>query len=136
MRVEINRIGNDTLELTEDIEAEKWDMNREDLKFSGLIHLTSTFKKTVFGLDVNVLITTNNDISCSRCLKSTSKNFEYNFKKTYDLDKISDFLDIDEDMREEILLNSPMKILCTSSCKGLCQRCGADLNSEKCNCKQ
>ena len=28
-----------------------------------------------------------------------------------------------------------MKNLCKEDCKGLCQKCGTDLNKEKCSCK-
>lgn len=36
---------------------------------------------------------------------------------------------------EEILLNLPMKFLCQTTCKGLCPRCGADLNEQTCGCE-
>jgi uncharacterized protein len=30
----------------------------------------------------------------------------------------------------------PAKHLCRESCKGLCPRCGANLNEETCECRQ
>jgi len=42
---------------------------------------------------------------------------------------------LDEIVREQILLNLPMKHLCSEGCKGLCQRCGKDLNSGPCGCE-
>lgn len=47
-----------------------------------------------------------------------------------DVDKI----DITSDVREFALLSIPMKKLCKEDCKGLCYRCGKDLNKEKCSC--
>jgi DUF177 domain-containing protein len=134
MNVEINRISDNVLELSEGIDAEKWELDRDDLKFVGAIHIVATFKRVISGLDVRAQITAENDIICSRCQKDANKNFEYNFKRIYDLNKISGFLDIDEDVREEILLNFPMKVLCDKNCKGLCYECGADLNLNKCDC--
>lgn len=43
-------------------------------------------------------------------------------------------LDLQELAREQILLSIQMKSLCSESCKGLCPRCGADLNLETCGC--
>jgi uncharacterized protein len=43
-------------------------------------------------------------------------------------------VDITPDIRDELILALPMKILCREDCKGLCPRCGADLNVESCNC--
>ena len=45
------------------------------------------------------------------------------------------YLDVDQLVRNELLLNLPMKVLCDENCKGICNRCGANLNYESCNCE-
>ncbi|MET0648703.1 MAG: DUF177 domain-containing protein [Pyrinomonadaceae bacterium] len=45
-------------------------------------------------------------------------------------------VDLDELVREQILLALPSRHLCGEDCKGLCQRCGADLNRNQCSCEQ
>lgn len=47
-----------------------------------------------------------------------------------------DSLDVDELVREQILLALPSRNLCREDCKGLCQKCGADLNAGDCSCEQ
>ena len=37
--------------------------------------------------------------------------------------------------REQIFLSIPSQILCDSSCQGLCQVCGTDLNQKRCECE-
>ncbi|MEW6419192.1 MAG: DUF177 domain-containing protein [Nitrospirota bacterium] len=37
-------------------------------------------------------------------------------------------------LTEQIVLNLPMKPLCTDLCKGICLKCGADLNAGNCGC--
>ena len=37
-------------------------------------------------------------------------------------------------VEERIQMAIPMKPLCSEECRGLCARCGADLNVSKCNC--
>lgn len=43
-------------------------------------------------------------------------------------------LDLDELLREDILLELPSKYLCSPDCRGLCPRCGANLNLGDCGC--
>jgi len=45
-----------------------------------------------------------------------------------------DRFDLGEVIRELIVLDEPMKHLCSEDCKGLCQRCGKNLNEGPCGC--
>lgn len=45
-------------------------------------------------------------------------------------------VDLDELVREQILLALPSRHLCREDCKGLCQKCGANLNENECSCEQ
>ncbi len=51
------------------------------------------------------------------------------------LNRDADKIDIKTDVREFALLSVPMKKLCKEDCKGLCHKCGTDLNKEQCSCK-
>ena len=46
-----------------------------------------------------------------------------------------DTADLSDDIRQNIMLNLPMKLLCDKSCKGLCSNCGSNLNEKQCDCK-
>jgi uncharacterized protein len=50
------------------------------------------------------------------------------------LSRTADKIDIKNDVREFALLSVPMKKLCKEDCKGLCYKCGTDLNKEQCKC--
>jgi uncharacterized protein len=43
-------------------------------------------------------------------------------------------IDIDQLIAEQIFLALPVKVLCSDNCKGLCPRCGVNLNEEPCKC--
>lgn len=43
-------------------------------------------------------------------------------------------IDLTQTVRETIMLNIPIKPLCQEDCKGLCPRCGANLNTNACQC--
>ena len=135
MRIEIDKIGTAAVTCVEDIPVQDWDLDRDDIKFKGLINLTAVFVRVPLAIEVTAQAKVNNEIACARCLRLFSQSLSYDFKKLYDYDSLTGgYLEIDADVREEILLNFSMKVLCKSDCKGLCQGCGADLNLEQCRC--
>jgi len=95
-------------------------------------------------------------LPCSRCLEparvAISKPFDLFFRQRdeemFDEDDEIELterdtrtaffagtqLAITDILGEQILLALPMKALCTVDCKGLCPRCGTNLNSGGCNC--
>lgn len=48
----------------------------------------------------------------------------------------SDEIDLGQLVEEHVLLNSPMRPLCSEKCKGICPVCGNNLNVEDCGCKR
>lgn len=95
------------------------------------------------------------EFQCSRCLKTFSRDMDVNVNVVYhpveelkgeekyeikgdELDTgfyRGDELDIQDLVTEQILLNVPMKPLCSESCRGICPKCGADLNLNTCTCE-
>lgn len=87
---------------------------------------------------------------CDRCLDEFDRIVEDDFRMVFTSDP--DFalgeegeelvfispnteeLDFTMDARDALLLAVPMKLLCSESCRGLCPRCGANLNRETCTC--
>jgi len=52
--------------------------------------------------------------------------------ETYPLE--GTFCQLDEMIRSEIILNLPMKPLCSPDCRGICPTCGKNLNLGPCEC--
>ena len=47
----------------------------------------------------------------------------------------NDCADLDDIVTTTFVLNMDSKLLCSEDCKGLCSRCGANLNLGPCSCK-
>ena len=94
-------------------------------------------------------------LTCSRCLKEFNRNLTVPVNVVYhsieelkdeahlnevrseelDLDFYSgEELDLLDLMKEQVELNLPMKPLCDDACKGICPKCGTDLNVKSCTC--
>jgi len=43
-------------------------------------------------------------------------------------------IDVSQEIRDLVILSLPPQIFCSPECKGLCPRCGANLNTETCRC--
>jgi len=90
---------------------------------------------------------------CSRCLEEAKLPVAADFSYTLvsqkpevdddlelrqeDLEIIhyhGDFIDLKPIICEQIILQMPIKALCSDECKGLCPQCGTNLNYSSCDC--
>jgi len=44
-------------------------------------------------------------------------------------------IEVDRLVAENIFLALPVKVLCSEDCRGICPKCGANLNEEPCRCR-
>ncbi len=49
---------------------------------------------------------------------------------------VIDHINVQQALVEQMILQIPMKALCSENCKGLCTQCGEDLNIRQCDCKR
>ncbi|GAB4412352.1 MAG: DUF177 domain-containing protein [Thermodesulfovibrionales bacterium] len=147
--------------LLSDISDEGLDLDVGETIESGSLRLLSPVRAVLridrVGSEVLVkgTITANIELQCSRCLRKFPKDAvvsvdvvyhpveELKGEDRYEVGKdelnmgfySGDELDIQELMLEQILLSVPMKPLCSESCKGICPKCGTDLNIKTCSCE-
>jgi uncharacterized protein len=99
-------------------------------------------------LDINC--STEKKSVCDRCLSEfyMKLNCSFNLVYTYDQNFSDPHYDdvkflmshdteinLDDDVRQMLILSIPMKSLCNDDCKGLCISCGMNLNHSNCNCE-
>ncbi len=84
---------------------------------------------------------------CDRCGQDTVKTYCIDLTRTLvneigneendEMLLISDFkLDLDDFIYSEVVLNLPTKHLCKEDCKGICEKCGKNLNNGECDCNK
>lgn len=90
------------------------------------------------------------DAECARCLAPLKRSLEVEIERTLVAegslentpeDEADDYLEIvdsavDPDMAfvEELMMEFPTRELCSEDCKGLCPKCGKNLNEGDCGC--
>ena len=76
----------------------------------------------------------NNKVKTNLILTNDSKKIKNdNYKIIYFSDQ-KNSIDLKNVLLEMLLVETPLKNLCTSSCKGLCSECGFNLNLNVCSC--
>jgi len=135
MKIKVEKIKDKAIEIEEEIPASSWELDSSDITFVNSILLKSKFFRVRDEIVVETLVTTHRDVVCSRCLQQTRQIVEQSLTKTYKDSEVGECLEINDDIREDILLNFPMKALCKGDCKGACSCCGIDLNHQECNCQ-
>ena len=110
------------------------------------------FELSVVNVDakhLNISCNTSLDvvIPCDRCLEDVDLSFNISIDKSFKIndgvikdedDDISFInegeLDVDRLLFDEILVDWPSKVLCKETCRGICPKCGANLNTSPCDC--
>jgi len=135
MKINLNQISYEGSNLEERIPARSLDLETDLVKFRGPLLVKARIHKITNAVTVDLDITAPLYSICSRCLDE----FDYDLKKSlqlnYQTDKSTLSIDLNPDIREEVILEYPLKPLCNLGCKGLCPKCGSNLNEKSCNCK-
>ena len=93
-------------------------------------------------------------LSCSRCLEPFTRSFHVSVRLILaprpefsdperdlaadELDLVfydDHIIDIGKILRDEIVVNMPLKPVCDENCRGLCPVCGQNLNKNNCRCE-
>src|SRR3989338_6517021 len=136
MKIYVDKIPPDGLELSEKIDPAKiqLDLNRQGIILDKFIDAKERIEKIGREVLAAVSVEAPVEYSCARCLAKFNGTLKKEFNVSYEANQ-GDVLEIDEDIRQEIILDSPIKVVCKPDCKGLCPNCGQNLNIAQCECK-
>jgi len=135
MKIDTNQISPEGLTITEDLIPSKLDLDADVIKFKGTLKATADISKITNAVTVRLNLRGAMNTSCSRCLEELEITLDKNVILNFPADKTNPVIDLDPDIREEVLLEYPIKPLCKVNCRGLCPACGENLNQGKCRCK-
>jgi uncharacterized protein len=130
---------------TVDFGSETFPIRKKELFSLEIVHL-NRHRITIRG---NTKVTAG--IPCDRCLREVPVDFVLVFDRDVDLGNLSEkpeeeqevrsflkenILDVDAFAMNEILVAWPSKTLCSAACRGICKKCGKNLNEGECGCDQ
>ncbi len=121
----------------------------DDIAFPESFNVEGSVKDMAGYITLSLCADVKYTASCARCLTSVPVEKQISFNKTVVADTAElqnednddyifsrdGYIDADEALTEQILLELPLRHLCKEDCKGLCPKCGADLNVTDCSCE-
>lgn len=136
--------------------ASQPDLEEETVRLKQAAEVTGKLRKGLVQIDVTGEIKADAEVDCTRCLSAFDAKLEIPFKVAYvtpenytqaeeseikneDLEIAiyeNEEINLDELVREQILLNLPTQAFCKENCKGLCEKCGANKNVKSCDCEE
>lgn len=122
-----------------------------DERFGPEIRIAIKLEKGSRQIFIRSDIRTSGVFCCDRCLDTFCRQIEaaYTFvcasddrsmagadgkEEIHILPADANYIDLDEDVRQYVLLAVPPKLLCADECRGLCPLCGINRNRETCSC--
>lgn len=127
--------------------AEEIDAIHESYSFEGDIEVSGELAATGRGYRVSGQISCTKSFVCDRCLEQSSQQQVHQFDEEYqkrgsgyseDNQDVNYFdgdqLDISPMIRDVLLSDQPLNNICNADCRGLCLKCGANLNHGDCGC--
>ncbi|NIK75666.1 uncharacterized protein FHS15_000766 [Paenibacillus castaneae] len=156
MQFHIQETMSKGLKLTVDEKLDVSDLfkGRQDVYRTGPLHVSLQVTGHEGFIEVNGNLAIDLQLVCSRCLEPTQDHavipFSELFKPAvaadaandeYSEEESDDFIEVNADrldlrpyVEEALQLFIPLTPLCSEDCKGLCQKCGQNLNKQKCSC--
>ncbi len=122
--------------------------NLPDVTFTGSVRVKGTFTNQSGYMAIHLTASLPYLTHCARCFKEVSGVYTLDFQKPAAVSgTLSDrqdaeeyilikkgLIDPDPMLLEAMMLDFPMVFLCKEDCKGLCPKCGKDLNEGECGC--
>lgn len=131
----------------------QFDLDLSDVEFAGRfpvsrpVAVEGEVRNSADVVELHLTARTTLDAVCDRCGKAFSQEKEVPFRcllsETLENGESDDIVlveggmvDVGDLARTAFILEMDTKTLCSEDCKGLCPRCGADLNLGPCSCQK
>ncbi len=126
--------------------------DEDDIKFNKPVLVDGKISNTGLFLELSAHISTSVLAFCCKCLDEVIIPIELDFTEQYfhESEKVQpeseggseatvleyndDLIDLEQAVRDNIVISLPMRILCTPKCPGLCPHCGRSLKEGPCQC--
>jgi uncharacterized protein len=156
MRIEVEKLEGGAKPFAHAYAPEELILDEESARLTEAPQITGSARRTGNEVRLRGQITARAEVDCDRCLKSIDVPVETEFDVTYipaseyalnqtaELQEDDllvsvyegDAIDVNEIVREQILLALPARALCGEDCKGFCPVCGTNRNESACACEE
>ena len=133
MKICVKEILKQGLNAERELDPSALGLETSQIHYPSGIKIKACLEKEKDIVYAKVFIKTKEKMTCSRCLEQFDSIFEKEEDFVYKTSN-EHCIDLTDDIKDIIILEYPIRQLCKADCKGLCQRCGANLNQGACRC--
>jgi uncharacterized protein len=134
IKISIRDIPANGLDIDQSIPKEGIGLSSEEVDIRSLLNVKAHLEKVDQVVIADTKIKAEFGYLCSRCLEELYAVQERSYRFDFEIDPSNEFIDLGEEIRQEIIMANPPKVLCSKDCKGICPQCGMNLNKEQCQC--
>lgn len=150
---EIRKTDGQTFHFDLTVELPPLDVDNSEICFEKPLSISLDIRSTGKELIFTGKIKGDTQLVCNRCLERYGFCLDTDFKEEFchasDLDEFREEgrntddihvfegnrINLEDIIRESVLLSIPMKSVCDEDCRGLCPVCGKNLNKDNCGCE-
>jgi uncharacterized protein len=157
MRIEVDRLSETGESFAHTYGPDELSLEDEFAHLKGEARVSGQASRKRDEVSVKGIIRSTVEVACDRCAAPVAAPLEVEFSTAFipreqaaavtenvelqEEDLALSFyedgaVDVDELVREQILLALPTRQLCREECRGLCPICGKDLNIAQCSCRE
>ena len=134
------------LEISDSFKMADVDFLGESFTFLGDFNINGYIMNNTKSLDLKATVTGKATVHCARCGKPVTIDVEFPVSEVLvredgEISEDEDVImysgheiELSDVLTNSFLMNVSGKYLCSDDCKGLCPRCGCDLNLQDCDC--
>lgn len=122
------------LAVEESYNPKRLDLEFVDLEYTQPLQLNGIVEKSFNTVSFRGKLASEIVKICGRCLARLEQKIELPFDLYYEITPEQVEIDTLDDLREVMLLDHSIAYICKDSCKGLCPKCGTNLNESSCSC--
>ncbi len=138
LKLDIRKLDNEGQMFTGKVQVDALELEitdpSVDLSFGDEVEYSLHVSSVSEGVLVAGSVSVDVNAECGRCLCKYTFKLELNDICHFSEEVKENDLDVSDDIREDILIALPSKLLCNEHCKGLCTNCGKNLNNDPCDC--
>ena len=134
MKILISQVPPEGLYLEEEIDPAQLELETDLIKLGSALKIKGQIYRFASALSVRLNLQALLQLTCARCLESFDWKLNKDTQFDFPIIEGETYIDLTSDLREEVMLDYPIKPLCDLKCLGLCQKCGNNLNQGGCNC--
>ena len=148
MIIELQSLEGGSKKVDIELPADEFELSAEGVELSRAIGLTGNVRNASGIIGVEGSIDAEANMPCTRCLETVAVPLRFEFVSRFveaesfgtssehelhgedlDYDAIEGAsIDLQDVIREQLLLNLPQQVFCREGCRGLCEKCGANRN--------